>query len=277
VIKGAVFALTVVLTTEAAAAAAGQQPQTTPVMPVAPPELRQPADGRKVDIDRRRKHVQMLEGVLVAAVRSGAEEIAKQMQRGNPNIVMFTGQARARGFMLENYGVFFDVEIPALRESVVWSMRTLERDLNMATALEALRRAFAGLPQGPDRMQAEQALQRMQALNPAPQLPGPQHMAQPGAIVAANVPTIDDPHVAYTESVQNALIDAMLDFSLPMDLQDDEYLTVAARDSEGPLQPGVIDDASTIVIRVKGSDLAMYAADKSKRDEVRKRVVVRVF
>jgi hypothetical protein len=152
----------------------------------------------------------------------------------------------------------------------------------MATAIESMRRALAGMPQGTDRAQAEQALQRMQALNPAPQLAGPQQMMQQpspaGSVIATNVPaTIDDPHAAYTDSVQHALIDAMLDFSLPIDLQDDEYLTVAARDSEGPLRPDEIYDASTIVIRVKGSDLAMYAADKSKRDEVRKRVVVRVF
>jgi hypothetical protein len=260
------------------AAAAGQTPPP-PVVPLveAPPAAVQAQNTPKADMERRRKHVQMLEGVLVGAVRSGAQTLASQMQRGNPNIVMFTGQARARGFMLDGYGVFFDVEIPALRESVVWSMLTLERDLTMATSIESLRRAIAGLPQGPDRVQAEQTIQRMQALNPAPQLPAPQTMAQQGTVMAANAPTIDDPHEAYTESVKSALIDAMLDFSLPIDLQDNEYLTVAARDSEGPLRPGEIYDASTIIIRVKGSDLAMYAADKSKRDEVRKRVVVQVF
>ena len=50
----------------------------------------------------------------------------------------------------------------------------------------------------------------------------------------------------------------------------EEWLTVAARDSEGPLMPDEIYDASTILIRVKGSDLATYAADRSKRAEVRR-------
>jgi hypothetical protein len=41
--------------------------------------------------------------------------------------------------------------------------------------------------------------------------------------------------------------------------------------------PDEIYDASTILIRVKGSDLATYAADRSKRAEVRSRVVVQEF
>ena len=91
----------------------------------------------------------------------------------------------------------------------------------------------------------------------------------------------EDPNTAYTEAVKKALIDAMLDHSDPMDLGPDEWLTIAARDSEGPLMPGEIYDASTIVIRVKGSDIAAYngSRDPAKREEIRKRVLaeVRVF
>jgi hypothetical protein len=43
------------------------------------------------------------------------------------------------------------------------------------------------------------------------------------------------------------------------------------------MTPDEIYDASTILIRVKGSDLATYAADRSKRAEVRGRVQVREF
>ena len=82
-------------------------------------------------------------------------------------------------------------------------------------------------------------------------------MPQSGAVqTAAAEPPVDDPHTSYTEAVKNALIDAMLDYSLPMNLDAEEWLTVAARDSEGPLTPDEIYDASTILIRVKGSDLA---------------------
>ena len=88
---------------------------------------------------------------------------------------------------------------------------------------------------------------------------------------------IDDPDRQYTDAVKSALIDAMLDHSLSMDLGPDEWLTVAARQSEGPLAPNQLFDVATIVIRVKGSDLSVYIADRTKRAEVRQKVDVRVF
>lgn len=228
-------------------------------------------------LQRRRGQIQILEGVLTRAVRSGAEGLARRMQSRNPNVMLFTGQARARGFILDGYGVFFDVEIPALRESVVWSMLALERDVTITNAIESLRRALAGMPDSPTRLQAEQALKQVQQLGPAAQVPRALGSPKPGSVTAATVDGFDDPHTAYTDAVKTALIEAMLDYSLPMDLGADEWLTVAARDSEGPMTPDEIYDASTIVIRVKGSDLATYAADRTKRDEVRSRVQVRVF
>lgn len=222
---------------------------------------------------RRRNQIQIMEGVLSRAVRSGAEELARRMQSRDPSVMLFTGQARARGFMLEGYGVFFDVEIPGLRPAVIWSMRTLERDVTMANAIDSLRQALAAMPQGPTRLQAEQALKSVQQLSP-PQASARAQGPERGPVSAAMA---DDPHTAYTDAVKNALIDAMLDHSLAMDLADDEWLTVGARDAEGPLTPDEIYDPNTIVLRVSGKDLATYAADRSRRSEVRGRVLVREF
>jgi hypothetical protein len=225
---------------------------------------------------RRRNQIQMMEGILTRAVRSGAEDLARRMQSRDPSLMLFTGQARARGFVLEGYGIFFDVEIPALRPTVVWAARTLERDLTIASAIESLAQALAAVPEGPTRVRAEQALKHVQQLNPAPP-PRPRGMPPAGAVQATEADPVGDPHTSYTEAVKNALIDAMLDYSLRMDLAADEWLTVAARDSEGPLTPDEIYEASTIVIRVKGSDLATYAADRNMRGEVRNRVQVSQF
>jgi hypothetical protein len=41
--------------------------------------------------------------------------------------------------------------------------------------------------------------------------------------------------------------------------------------------PGDPSEVSTIVLRIKGSDLAAYRAGKITADEVRKRVTVRAF
>jgi hypothetical protein len=41
--------------------------------------------------------------------------------------------------------------------------------------------------------------------------------------------------------------------------------------------PGAVDDASTIVLRVKGSDVAAFLAKKITPEEARKRVQVKEF
>ena len=49
-----------------------------------------------------------------------------------------------------------------------------------------------------------------------------------------------DANELYTEAVKTSLIDAMLNYSRALYLGEDEWLTVAARDSEGPITPGAI-------------------------------------
>jgi hypothetical protein len=237
---------------------------------------------RPADVQRRHDQIQLMEGVLSRAVRLGAEQVNRRMQSIDPTMTVITGQARARGFVLEGYGVFFDVEVPPMSASAVWSMMTVQRDMQVAASLNSLRRALASLPEGPKLQEAQQALQAVaRQVGPIQQQRDePAQIALPAVntVVAANAPEpVDDPDRQYTDAVKSALIDAMLDHSLSMDLGPDEWLTVAARESEGPLAPNQLYDASTIVLRVKGSDLSVYMADRTKRAEVRQKVEVRVF
>ena len=89
-----------------------------------------------------------------------------------------------------------------------------------------------------------------------------------------------DPNRAYTEAVTRALVDAMIDYSTPMNIPADQWLTVAARDDEGrdslaPQDP--LEEVVTMIYRIKGSDLQSTAAGKIDRDEVRKRVQISQF
>jgi hypothetical protein len=248
---------------------------TLAVPVVASAQLRPPEE------QRRRDQIQLMEGVLAQAVRLGAEQVNRRMQSFDPTMTVITGQARARGFVLEGYGIFFDVEVPTMSASAVWSMMTVQRDTAVAASLEQLRRALSSIPEGPRLQEAQQALQTVsRQVGPLQQARGAADAAVPAAntVVAANTPPVmDDPDRQYTEAVKSALIDAMLDHSLPMDLGPDEWLTVAARQSDGPLAPNQLFDVATIVLRVKGSDLSVYMADKTKRSEVRQKVDVRVF
>ena len=220
-----------------------------------------------------RQQVRMMEFMLAGAVRNGAETLARTMQAKDPGSVIVTGTARARGIMLDGYGVFFDVDVPMMKQSVVWSMRMQLID----ERIKDLRRQIANSPDSPMRRVAEQELRTLERSGGAPMAPP---AAGAGLAVAATVteseaaPERKDPNEQYTEAVKNALIDAMLDYH-GLSIGEDEWLIVAARDSEGPLTPGAVDDASTIVLRVKGRDLSAYRMKQISRDEARKRVEVR--
>ena len=237
--------------------------------------------------EARRDHIRMMEGVLTNAVRLGAEQVGRRMQAIDPTMTVLTGQARARGFVLDGYGVFFDVEVPTMSQSVVWSMQTVQRESMLGGSLDILRRALELIPEaptkeGPSKQEVQQAFKRVQQQViplPGTRPPGATDTPPaPGVAAAAAIDSImDDPGGQYTEAVKNALIDAMLDYSTPMNIGPEEWLTVAARDDSGPLAPSQVYESTTIVLRIKGSDLAALAVDRTKRAEIRQRVEVRVF
>jgi hypothetical protein len=230
-------------------------------------------------LENRRHSIKMMEAVLSRAVLGGAEHLAEQLGNGSPNMSFFTGQARAHGFQLEGYGVFFHVEIPEMQQSLVMSISTLERDMAVASALESMRRALGSVPEGAPKLQAEVALKRLEVqVGPMPAT------AEPGMIRAADtvaqpadLPVLRDPSAAYRAAIKSALIDAMLEHSRGMNIRPDEWLTVAAHRGESPLGPNEIINSSTLVLRVKGSDLALYDADRTRKPEIRQRVEAREF
>jgi hypothetical protein len=242
------------------------------------------AQRRSREDQRRRNEIIVMEGVLVQAVRLGAQAVSKEMEKFEPaGVTALNGTPRARGFVLDGYGVFFDVEIPNLNQSLVWSVMTVQRDRQAARDLDLLRNALESMPESPTRQQAVQALQQVsKTVGPAtPSRPAMQDQPVPGQVTpvpgqvtAANAPPMPDPDAMYTDEVRDSLIDAMLDHSLQMNLGAEEWLTVAARASDGPLSPTGLSDSITIILRVKGSDLAVYHADKTKRDDILQRVKV---
>lgn len=268
-------------------------------MAVAAPAV-QYAQQPQPEVPKRRDKILLMEGLLARAGTIAAESFGLKLQQIQPDMALFIGQSRARGFVLDGYGIFFDVEVPELRGAVVWSQLTMQRELEMANALELLKRALHNMPEGPSRQQAEQAV-RMLALQTGPiqppernagsfqgsteaikvnqgtaqSDPAPVAALEPAPDAAATQATlkaiIKDPRKEYRDTVQRELIDVMLEYSGPIDVAPDEWLAVAARVSEAG-QRGQI-----LMLRVKGSDLAIFAADKERRDEIRSKVEVSIF
>jgi hypothetical protein len=209
----------------------------------------QPTTRATTDQQRRYDQIHVMEGTLAGAVSVAASQVAREIQSSTPGANFFTGGARAKGFTLEGYGAFFYVEIPALDLNLVLSLETLERSAQRRSELEA----------------------------------GPRRANQQGGDVASDAKealssvAAEDPGQKYRDAVKRCLVDAMLDHSKSMDLAPDEWLTVAARGSEAGLIPGEIYQLTTLVLRVKGSDLAEFLAGRLSKDEARQKVDVRQF
>jgi hypothetical protein len=306
----------------AAAAAAGARHADAQVPPPAPAPVEAPAtpppapaptpvpapapvERRQVGADARYK-VRVMEGVLEKSVQQAAFRLNEQLQRVSPDLIQLAGAAHARGYRLEGYGLFFDVEVPAaMRQTMGWTARVMrQQQLGVSEALGSLKR-ITGELDPKDRAEAERAMQQIElVVRPMPRVRIDRPMAGSGAAVEAATSTVPAPEaaapdagktvvmaapadadpalwrrpdLAYEDHVREALIGAMLDWGALLPLGPDEWLTVAARDNQDVVMPGAAPDVVTIILRVKGSDLADRLAGRLALEELRRRVDVREF
>lgn len=234
---------------------------------------------------RARQRIAMMEGTLESAVKIGADNLLRQMKAVVPDPPMLAGAPEVHGFRLDGYGIFFDVGVPMLRLPVTWPLRYMinsdNRDLEvLAAELKQL------ITQMDVRYQPQfaQAVRRLEARAQASAIGMPSTItaSQVGVappVAAATARVIDNPAEGYTREVKAALIDAMIENSGPLGLGADEWLTVAARDNvpRDPLAPGDMADFSTIIFRVKSSDLAAFRAGRLTLEEARQKIEVREY
>jgi hypothetical protein len=251
---------------------------------------------------RARQKIFMMEGVLERAVQLGVENLRRRVRAVMPDDALLQGSApQVRGFRLDGYGVFFDVEVPSLRRSLAWSLRTMNESAALLGRDLASMKAFVQAIADPRaRAEFDRILQRVQrqigppgALDRASTQPGPTPAPQSLPVAAATTTTTQapespqppqpdatftDPSQAYTDEVKASLIDAMIENSGALVLDADEWLTVAARDNapSDPFMPGG-QDAMTLVIRINGDDLNGFRAGRLTLEQVRERVQVGEF
>jgi hypothetical protein len=259
-----------------------------------------PAPGQvpRTDADqvRARQRISTMEGVLERAVMNGADNLLRQVDSVMPDAVMLTGAPQVRGFRLEGYGIFFDVGVPVLHLSVTWPLRTLLNDTRAASMVLAelkskmaqmspreqetlmplvrrLEMTFPAVPPAPPR--ATGAAVSGASLVP----PGQPTSLAPPPVAPVDPDVVNDPNEGWTREVKAALMEAMIESSGPLSIGGDEWLTVAARDNvpRDPLVPGATVDFSTVVFRVKGSDLAEYHARRLTLEQALERVEVREY
>jgi hypothetical protein len=251
----------------------------------------------EADQVRARQKISLMESVLESAVANGADSLMRAVRAVMPpDALMLTGAPSARGFHLEGYGLFFDVEVPAFRPTMAWTLRQMvdQTGLGAAAAVNQLKAYIATVQDPRQRAALDRALRRLELqvgpVGPVQQDAGLRPAgastlsAQGVTLPASTAPTvdtsvIDDPNAAYTREVSVAIIDAMIENSGSLPVGDNEWLTVAARDNIRPdrLVPGDTSNISSIVFRIKGSDLAAFRAGRMTLEEARKHVEVTQF
>lgn len=209
-------------------------PPAAPLAEPAPPAAPGPPQLSAEELRARKDAIFLMEGLLANAVKLAAQYTASEIQRVEPGLVMFSAApVKAHGTYLEDYGVFFEVEIPSVIPSV-------------ASLVERIGRT---------------------RVNSSP--------AQPTALTGGSTEALMNPDAHYVESVKTQLINAMIRQSNQLELRPGEWLTVAARD--GSESPGQLSEPSTMILRIRGTDLADFFAGRITIDEARRRVQVRGF
>lgn len=235
------------------------------------------------DAAKVRSNLSIMEGVLERAVVLGADSLNRRIRALAPQDppLLLAGEVDVRGFRLDGYGVFFDVEVPVLRQSVAWSLRALmdQGGVPLTVALNQLRAYVRTAADAQTRQSLERALQRLEMQVGA----GDSHAVTPAAASSSGAVApppealewLSNPNAVYTAAVKAALVDAMLEHSQALAIGTDEWLTIAARDNESRRHPGQGDDGGTITLRVKGSDLAALRAGRITVEDARRRVEIR--
>lgn len=253
---------------------------------------------------QRQEQITTMERVLENAVQNGVNRLRDRLRAIMPaDVLIQDTRPEVRGFPLEGFGVFFDVEVPALRQSVAWTLQQMTRSSTLlARDLQQLRQFIETMPDPAARAQFDRIVQNIQRqvgpVGPivverqangqgqpalaAGNLAGgvnaqslPPNAAGP---VAADPQLMLDPDEAYTEEVKNALVNAMINYGVTLSIGPDEWLSVAARDN-APVNPLVQSDSDfrTIMFRLKGSDLIEFQTQRLTLEQVRERVSIQEF
>jgi hypothetical protein len=202
----------------------------------------QPAAPTAAQIQARHA-ISALEGVLENAVRYGAQMLEQRLRESNAATMAAANVGAANMVMLAGMERARGFRLD--NYGVLFDVEFPSMRRSMVWSLQQLERASSGNA-------------KIKAAAPA------------GSI---------QPREIYLTEITNALTDAIVDHGIPIGVGADEWLTVAARESVDrrfvPADPN--DTAMTIILRIKGSDLAGLRDRKLAREEARKRVEVKQY
>ena len=145
----------------AAVPAAAQTPQDAPERDRRRPVVRRQQGPVRNPFDQLRYQIGTMERVLENAVEHGASVWRDRLQALAPVQALLLDNARVRGYRLEDYGMFFDIDVPSLETTLFSAFRTLDQNgLGVQSALNQLKAFVQSQAAGDVNLQ--QALKRVE-------------------------------------------------------------------------------------------------------------------
>jgi hypothetical protein len=201
---------------------------------------------------------------------------ALQLGAGMPAMFTLDGNTRARAFRIDGYGVFFDVDLPPIPRSVEWSFRVLDTGAVLVGDIEQLQEQIDRLNDPRVKSALQPIVKSMQAkVASGGTVSGRGGQGPDGvkpALVGNRAP--EDPFAGYVRELKAKLAEIMLQYGPTIQLAAGDWLTVAAREMSPKLMPGNPTDA-TIMLRLRGSDLAELKAGRLSPDEAARKIEVK--
>lgn len=198
-----------------------------------------PAAAQSTPAPNPRYQVRTMETIFVRAIANGVDQIAQRLNEVLPGIPVASGTPHAHGYQVENYGWFFDVEVPEIRTATIDLYAELQR----------------------------------------PRVPVAGGRVNTGVTAQGRevpvTPVIEDPQREYRKAIRESLTDAILDFG-QMPLRPAEFLTVGARAADPPTPAMALagEESMALVLSITGADLAEFRAGKITREEARARIKI---
>ncbi len=223
-----------------------------------------------------RYQLRIMERVFEQAVTHGAEQFASRIETSDPSSrINFAGTAQARGFRLDGYGVFFDVQVPMLRPSINWVFRQLNQsDLSARLAadldevLPVLRENMRTFDDEQLMENFERALLAFRRPLPPGSPMGPTRTGSQRGRLARRVASEEDLQAEYTAQIATEVTAVILDHSEAILLGADDWLVVATVASFSPNNtPGM-----KMMLKILGSDLIALRAGELSREDAIKRI-----
>ena len=245
----------------------------------APPANGQPRAAGSLPPTERQVH--LMEQALEQAVRRGVDAVEERLPAPLPGVVFFAGTIRARGFVVDGYGLFFDVEFPMVRRSMLWSIGAIgQLDGGMAQSLANLRRRVLEMPPGTARSALEQALRELELRTRSQSPPanaetgvGDSARGRTGSGAPARAADLEE---FYRTALEGELADALVAHGgtlPPGALADGEWLTVAARDGRRSAAGAGV--RRTLQLRILGGHLSALRDGRLSVEDTRARIETR--